>query len=220
MKNKPDDNIKILATGLGIPLSMEEEEIKSKGWEGQEKGLLQVLWEIGFIENTKKVKKYYTITGSKDIYGNIIPYTRLQDLMDQAPAFQNKVTLLQEILGRLGVTIHFLPKCHAKLVGKCIKNSCGFAKDMYRQLPILQKRTKDNFRNSIREVLRREHITIYCVRKFSQQAQGYICVYFCLHNGDNATSKECKRIMPQQIKHLDCDFKKTIVLWTLKENSL
>ena len=102
---------------------MEEEKIKSKGWEGQAKGLFQVLWDHRFIDNTKKVKTHYTITGSKDIYDNIIPETSLQDLMDRAPDFQNNVTLLQEMLGRLGVIVHCLLKCHAKLTGKVIKYS-------------------------------------------------------------------------------------------------
>ena len=62
MKNKPNDDIKTLATGMGIALSVEEEEYESRGWVGQAKGLLQVLWERGWINETTKVGKHYTMT--------------------------------------------------------------------------------------------------------------------------------------------------------------
>ena len=131
MKNKPEDNIKRLAAGLGTPLSVEEEELESKGWVGQEKGLPQILWERGWIDETKNPNKHYTISGQKDLFGNIIPGTWLQDLMDKAPDFQNEVTLLQEKLGQLGVTVHRSPKCHAELAGKGIEYSWGFSKKLY-----------------------------------------------------------------------------------------
>ena len=63
MKNKPEDDIKRLTAGLGIPLSVEEEELESKGWVGQAKGLLQILWERGWIDDTKNPNKHYTISG-------------------------------------------------------------------------------------------------------------------------------------------------------------
>ena len=40
LKNKPDEDIKTLAAGLGIALSVTEEKLVSKGWEGQAKGLM------------------------------------------------------------------------------------------------------------------------------------------------------------------------------------
>ena len=97
--------------------------------------------------------------------------------MDNAPDFLNEVTLLQEKLGTLGVTVHRLPKCHAELAGEGIKYSWGFAKNMYRRLPIKQKRTKDKFRASVRQVINRENITTVRVRKFAQRARAYICAY-------------------------------------------
>jgi hypothetical protein len=129
------------------------EEYKSRGWEGKQKGLLQTLWERGFIDENKPVMKYYTMTGSKDLYGNVIPGTNLAELMDNTTDFVNKVTLLQEVLGRLGVTVHRSPKCHAELADEGIEYSWGFVKNFYRRLPLCKKRTKDNFRNSLRKAL-------------------------------------------------------------------
>ena len=52
LKNKPRQDLETLATGLGILLSVQEEVIKTKGWEGRSKGLVQVLWEQGFIDSS------------------------------------------------------------------------------------------------------------------------------------------------------------------------
>jgi hypothetical protein len=56
-----------------IPLVFEMQEIL-KGWEGQPKGMLQVLWERGFIDGSKS-EKYHTIKGCKDEFGNVDPTT-------------------------------------------------------------------------------------------------------------------------------------------------
>ena len=145
MKNKPEDNIKRLAAGLGIPLSIEEEELESKGWAGQAKGLIQILWEHEWIDDTKNPNKHYTISGQKDLFGNIILGTSLQDLIDKAPDFQNKVTLLQEKLGQLGVTVHCSPKYHAKLAGEGIEYSWGFSKKYIDDYQSVKREQKKSF---------------------------------------------------------------------------
>ena len=49
----------------GIPI--EETTVKVKeGWAQKQKGLLQVLWEHGFIDTSKNIKSYYTINGIKN----------------------------------------------------------------------------------------------------------------------------------------------------------
>ena len=208
LKNKPDDDIKTLATGLGIALSVTEEKVKSKGWVGEAKGLMQVLYERGWIDAQKKVNKHYTMAGSKDLFGNIIPGTNLKELMENAPDFLNEVTLLQEKLSTLGVTVHRSPKCHAELAGEGIEYSWGFCKNAYRRLPICEKRTKDKFKESVRKVLNRENITTERVRKFARRARAYICAYYRLHHGDsNNESKQGDRISPEVIEKLVRDFK-------------
>ena len=86
------------------------------------KGLPQVLWERRFIDESKKMMKYYTMTGTKDILGNTIPNTNLTRLVENNVDFLNEVTLLQEILSQVGVTVNCLPKYHAK-AGEGIKYS-------------------------------------------------------------------------------------------------
>ena len=85
MKNKPEDDIKMLAAGLGIPLSVEEEELESKGWVGQAKGLLQILWERGWIHDTKNPNKHYTISGRKDLFWKYHPGDFPAGLDGQSP---------------------------------------------------------------------------------------------------------------------------------------
>ena len=77
-KNKPDKDMKTLANGMGIALLVTEEKLLSKGWEGQAKGLMQVLFELRYIDTTKKVNKFYTIAGTKDPFGDLIPGSRCQ----------------------------------------------------------------------------------------------------------------------------------------------
>ena len=47
LKNKNKEDLEWIATGLEICLHFECNEIKDRGWVGEAKGLLQVLWERG-----------------------------------------------------------------------------------------------------------------------------------------------------------------------------
>lgn len=44
-KNESREDLKLLAAGLNIPVLVEIEEVKTKGWQGSAKGLLQILWD-------------------------------------------------------------------------------------------------------------------------------------------------------------------------------
>ena len=129
MKNKPKEDIEQLATGLGIPLSVEEPVLKAPGWQGKAKGLLQVLWERGFIDEHNNPTKNYTMKGRQDIYGNLIANSNLTEIMANTTDFLNEVTLLQEVMARLAITVHRLPKYHAELAGEGIEYSWGCAKN-------------------------------------------------------------------------------------------
>jgi hypothetical protein len=74
-----------------------EEEIKEteKGWEGKPKGMLQVLWERGFIDPAKKKEGDCAIDGKKDAFGNVIRKTSLKHLMSLLVDFIQEETLLQ-----------------------------------------------------------------------------------------------------------------------------
>ena len=68
------------------------------------------------------------MSSTKDIFGNVIPGTNLTEVMENCTDFINEMTQLQEVMGRLGISVHRSPKCHAELAGKGIKYSWGFFK--------------------------------------------------------------------------------------------
>ena len=153
LKNKNKQDIETFATGLGIPLQYEYEEIKDKKWVGEAKALLQVLWEQGFVNKRRIVSKYYNMSGTKDQYGNVDKSTSLVTLMEQCYDFVNKLTLLQEKLATLGIQVYHSPKCHSELAGEDIEYSWGFAKNWYRRLPLKMKKSKENFCASVHSVM-------------------------------------------------------------------
>ena len=109
-----------------------------KGWEGQPKGMLQVLWERGFIDASKS-EKYYTIEGRKDQFGNINSETSVKMMMEKQMDFVEEETLLQYHGRQLGVIIDRSPKCHPETAGEY---NWGCVKGFYRRLPITEKRSK------------------------------------------------------------------------------
>ena len=180
--------------------------MKDKGWEDQPKLLLQVLWERGFIDDTQKVQQYYTITGSKYWYGNLIPCTILQTLMEACYDFVNEKILLQEIMLQRGITVHRLPKCHSELAGEGIEYSWGYAKNRYQRLALKLKRKKEFFRESVRNTMSKDVQTKIMVRRFAWQAKAYTCAYYSFEHGDNEKNTG-EKISPNIIEKMVTEFK-------------
>ena len=63
-RNHTKKQLQGFATTHGIAHHVDKTGIR-QGWEGKPKGLLQVLWERGFIDPTKTVN-CYTVDGKKD----------------------------------------------------------------------------------------------------------------------------------------------------------
>jgi hypothetical protein len=107
----------------GIPI----QEGKSKvigGWEEEPKGMLQVLWERGFInteEGEKKAYQSYSIKGYNDQFGNHQPETSLKELVSSCKDFTEEETMLQSTAHKLGVCVDRTPKCHCELAVEGIK---------------------------------------------------------------------------------------------------
>ena len=64
---------------LGVSIKTPEEDAIAEGWVGKPKGMLQVLWERGHIDETRI--KQYTVNGKKDAYGVIDLSKSLKNLM-------------------------------------------------------------------------------------------------------------------------------------------
>ena len=154
------------------------EQKNVEGWEGKQKGLLQVLWERGFIDVNHL--SAYTIDGRKDAYGVVQKETSLKHLMTNCTDFEEEESLLQSMGRRMGILVDRTPKCHCEMAGEGVEYSWGCAKNAYRAKPIGEKRGKETYRNAVRTCLSRDVISTERVRKFSQRARAYTCAYLAL----------------------------------------
>ena len=176
--------LKEVAQRNNIALVYEEQEIL-KGWQGHPKGMLQVLWERGFIDGSKS-EKYYTLEGRKDQFGNVDPTTSVKMLMERQMDFVEEETLLQYHGQQLGVIIDRTPKCHPEMAGEGIEYNWGCAKGFYRRLPITGKKTKAKFRESVQKSISRNIMTTERQRMFSRRARQYMLAYNAIDNNNDA----------------------------------
>ena len=150
------------------------------GWEGQPKGLLQVLAERGLID--RELLEKYTLDGRKDqVTGKVDLQYSLRNILGECPDFKHEETALQYLGTQLGVTVQLTPKFHAELAGEGVEYSWAHAKAFYRRIPVSRKRGRDNFKQLVRDctcpvnVLTKERI-----EKFASRARAYICTYHYL----------------------------------------
>jgi len=182
------DRLRPLAVEHGIDLHKVERKL-SRGWMNNQKGLLQMLWERGWIAtedeegNQINPRKYYTMDGPKDKYGETIKERSLKYLASQLYDFANERTSLQALGETLGATVDRTPKCHPEMAGEGIEYSWGCGKNRYRHLPINQRKTKEDFFNSVRSCMNSAAITRDMIRRFSRRARRYMVCYYKLAKG-------------------------------------
>jgi hypothetical protein len=123
----------------------------------------------------------YPVDGKTDALGVKQMNFSLKYLMANCPDFIEEESLLQFNGQKMGVIIDQTPKCHCELAGEGVEYSWACAKNEFRQKPIQQKKSKELFKNTVRECLSREILTDARVRSFSKRAQEYICAYHVLH---------------------------------------
>ena len=169
-------------------------------WVGKQKGLLQILWERGWVDISRLGK--YTIDGSKDGFGIKQLDTSLKFLMANCVDFEEEESLLQSMGTKMGVIIDRTPKCHCELAGEGIEYSWGCAKNEYRRKPLSSKRKKETWRQTVRECLSREVLTTERIRKFSRQAREYIGSSF-----DATTVEPSPGDIPVKVEKLLKEFK-------------
>ena len=134
-----------------IPLKHPPTPVILEGWCGKAKGMMQVLWERGFIDESKK--KEYTLAGSKDEFGVVNKNTSLKYLLENLIDFVEEESLLQTNARKMGVRIDRTPKCHAEIAGEGVEYTWGFGKNHFRRQPLDLKRKKETFRELVRNSL-------------------------------------------------------------------
>ena len=137
-----------------------------KGWQGQPKGLLQVLWERGWIDTGNLDK--YTIDPATDADGKVLEGAEqwsLRCLMARCLDFAEELTALQHVGKELGVSVIISPKFHAELAGEGIEHSWGVTKGIYRRKPLGSKRSnKEAFKALVMESTSRDALRTATVR--------------------------------------------------------
>jgi hypothetical protein len=172
--------IQKLCTDKGIPIKVSLPKI-TEGWVNKPKGLKQVLWERGFIDESNLHK--YTQHGKVDAFGVIQQEYSLHFLMSNCKDFLEEESLLQSMGRKMGVTIDRTPICHAELAGEGIEYSWGASKNQYRREPLSEKRKKDSYRKLVTKCLSEEILSKDRVRAFARRARSYICAYYQMHYG-------------------------------------
>jgi len=164
------------ATTRGISLFENKEQIVP-GWEGQPKGLLQVLGERGLIQRDQLEK--YTLDGKKDpITQEVDLQFSLRHILQSCTDFREEETALEYLGSELGVKVQLTPKFHAELAGEGVEYCWAHAKAFYRRQPLSRKRGRDTFKQLVRDctcpvnVLPRVRVV-----KFSGRSRAYICTY-------------------------------------------
>jgi hypothetical protein len=191
---RPMSEIKEYAERHGINLQYEKTRV-TEGWQGKPKGLLQILWERGWIDpckcttfrNDKTAGRivntsFYTINGRKDMQtGQLVESSSLRVLMGQCTDFQEEETALQHLGSQLGLRVLFTPKFHCEFAGEGIEYNWAHAKAKMRTTPIREKKGRANFIELVKKCICPENVlTKERIRKFSARARAYICAYYHL----------------------------------------
>ena len=87
------------AAALSIDIMVTITSKLRNGWVSKEKGILQVLWERGFIDESK-VKNYDIKVLDED--GNVVPIFSLEYMMKNCPDFLNEMSQLENVCQQLG----------------------------------------------------------------------------------------------------------------------
>jgi hypothetical protein len=117
----------------------EDRELVAQGWEGQLKGLMQVLWERGLIDTSSLEKN--TLDGRKNPRtGDVSLRSSLRHILANCNDFKDEETALEYLGTQLDVTVKLTPKFHAELAGEGIEYSWAHSKSFYQHLPLLQKK--------------------------------------------------------------------------------
>ncbi len=178
------DETKELAQRHGIDIQ-KQVRTKTEGWVGKPKGLLQVLWERGWIDPSKPLESY-TVNGKKDHFdskGNLkadFEAFALKNLMGKCEDFRTETSAMEQLAADLSnqnmtVSIMTSPKYHCEIAGEGIEYAWGMAKKYYRSLKLEQKKGKNTFKESVLESLKT--VKVEQTRQFSGRARRYMIAY-------------------------------------------
>ena len=162
------------ASQLGLPTKKHVTHRVISGWEGRGKGMLQILWERGWID-VNKLNEYKMMV--EDDAGFVVPEYSLSVMMGRCTDFANEKSQLEYVCESLGVEALITTKYHAEYAGEGIEYSWGASKAVYRRYPLASKKGKENFDKLVSKCISRELLTNDRIRKFSRRARSYMLTY-------------------------------------------
>jgi len=222
---KSAQEIQRLAIENGIELEEEIDET-TQGWLNQPKGLLQVLWERGWINPDVPLSDYIKDKRESwlDDKGQLLPAFKddfqkfsLTYLLSECPDFKHEKSALEQLatdlssLGELRIEILLSPKYHCELAGEGIEYAWGLSKKIYRKIPYAEKKGKDKFHACVKKAL--GSVSIHHLRKFSAWACCYMLTYLLLDssadgkdsNGQGLPFKDIELFVDHKMKvHRSC----------------
>jgi hypothetical protein len=174
-----------IATARNIDLKVKENKL-IEGWVGKPKGLLQVLWETGWINPDVPLKTYIKsgkpgrdFEDNGDLKATLAPFV-LKHLMVSRPDFQKELSDLQHLATEISgennkVIVEFTPKYHAEIAGEGVECGWGFAKKIHRRMPLKLKRDFGDFTKTVRNCLLK--VTPERSRRFRRHCRKYMLAY-------------------------------------------
>ena len=189
-----------IALGLEINTKKHVTHKVKPGWEGKGKGMLQILYERGWIceEHLHRYKKKVV-----DDAGLIVKEYSLGNLLEACTDFTNEKTQLEYVCDCLGVKVVITTKYHAEYAGEGIEYSWGAAKAIYRRYPLYSKKGKENFLGLVSKCISQEVLTTDLIRKFSRRARNYMLTYKSLEFvGDDVGQQNINTISHSRIENL------------------
>jgi hypothetical protein len=166
------------------------------GFLGKQKGLKQVCRERGLIvvENCNG----YTKQGRKLPDGTFDKSTSLAFLLSQCQDFRNEKTHLQVLAEAIGISVDFTPKFHPELPGEGVEYTWAALKQKYRREPLRRKKTRDAFKELVRECVEKERSDPARIKSYSARARAYICTYHYIAKQNNQKQQQAVASQEQQ----------------------
>lgn len=225
------DELRNLASDYGISLTYETDILQS-GWVGKAKGMLQVLYERGWIDESKlHLYSEKGRTNQLDEDGKVReefkPFV-LRTLLSNCRDFKEEKSAMEVLMDKLSskgtpsVELLTTPKYHCELAGEGIEYSWGMGKYYYRNLPLETKNSKSKFIESVR--LSVTHISIENVIRFAGKSRRYMLAYHEYDNRDlddpkALTYKEIERFVKKSKCHKNVSDQDTAYLARVWKNS-
>ena len=123
--------------------------------------------------------------------GQKIPGTSLKSIIKNLPDFKEEITLLQHRANQLNVRLECSPKYHPEIAGEGIEYCWGVSKNTYRSYPLVEKKERKKFRQSVTKSLCNETvITKERARLFSRRQRRYMLAYLGLERAKESTQTQ------------------------------